>query len=85
MSLTLRLLISGSKVRVSRDPGSAGDPNFINGVVDALWRENRIYVRSVPIPTRVPPTRSAIRVSTNIFNSIEEIEKLIEAVQLIAP
>jgi isopenicillin-N epimerase len=67
-----------------RDPSVARNPDFINAVVNTLWRESRIYVRSVPIPTRIPPLRSAIRVSTNIFNSYSEIDRLIDETSRIA-
>lgn len=58
----------------------------LSAVVSALWSDSRIYVRSVPIPT---PTQSgniryAIRVSTNIFNSFCEIDRLIAETNRIA-
>jgi selenocysteine lyase/cysteine desulfurase len=70
----------------SRDVAAAFDAKFINNVVSALWKESRIYVRSVPIPTPQPPqrVRFAIRVSTNIFNSFDEIDRLVSETRRIA-
>jgi selenocysteine lyase/cysteine desulfurase len=70
----------------SRDPAAALNPDFVNAIVTALWRESRIYVRSVPIPTAMLPAevRFAIRVSTNIFNTFSDIDRLIAETRRIA-
>jgi isopenicillin-N epimerase len=70
----------------SCDAAAAFMRRFIDGVVNTLWRESRIYVRSVPIPTPIAEEkiRYAIRVSTNIFNSFCEIDRLIAETSRIA-
>jgi selenocysteine lyase/cysteine desulfurase len=64
----------------SSDPAAGLDLPFINAVVNALWNQSRIYVRSVPFPSPVQPEKvhSAIRVSTHIFNSFCQIDLLID-------
>src|SRR5262249_47411060 len=63
----------------SSDPAGL-DLAFINAVVNALWNECRIYVRSAPFPSPFQPEKLyyAIRVSTHIFNSFCQIDRLID-------
>jgi len=70
----------------SSDPAAACNRNFIDMVVNRLWSECRIYVRWVPIPKSVQSgdLRFGIRVSTNIFNTKCEIDRLIAETRKIA-
>jgi selenocysteine lyase/cysteine desulfurase len=69
----------------SSDKAAAFKQDFINKVVKLLWTESRIYVRSVPIPTSTQPgTRFVIRVSTHIFNTYSDIDRLIAETRRIA-
>lgn len=64
----------------SSDPRKARNRGFIDAVVNKLWCESQIYVRSVPIPTPTPPgndTSYAIRVCTSIFNNCSQIDRMI--------
>jgi hypothetical protein len=63
----------------SRNPAAGLDLKFMNEVVNALWSQSRIYVRSIPFPSPLQSGKDhyAIRVSTNIFNSFYEIDRLI--------
>jgi isopenicillin-N epimerase len=65
---------------------AAANGKFINALVNELWNESRIYVRSVSTPTLAQPenSRYAIRVSTNIFNSFCEVDRLIAETSRIA-
>jgi hypothetical protein len=64
----------------SSDPAAGLDLAFINAVVNALWNQSRIYVRSVPFPSPVQPDKIhyAIRASTHIVNSFCQIDRLID-------
>jgi isopenicillin-N epimerase len=64
----------------SSDPTAGLDLAFINAVVNALWNQSRIYVRSVPFPSPLQPEKLhyAIRASTHIFNSFCQIDRLID-------
>jgi selenocysteine lyase/cysteine desulfurase len=64
----------------SSDPAAGLDSAFINAIVNALWNQSRIYVRSIPFPSPVQPEKVhfAIRASTHIFNSFCQIDRLID-------
>jgi isopenicillin-N epimerase len=67
----------------SSDPSAAYDAAFVNQVVDALCTKHRIWVRATMFPAPVgspKPQINTIRVSTNIFNSQDEISRLFGAI-----
>jgi selenocysteine lyase/cysteine desulfurase len=67
----------------SADPSAAYDAAFVSRVADRLLTKHRIWVRTTmfPAPAGSPgPQINTLRVSTNIFNGGDDIDRLFRAI-----
>lgn len=57
---------------------AGGDPTATRQVVEALWERERIFVK-------YQPERPVVRVSIAAFNTVEEIDRLLAALESLSP